>query len=72
MDITSEKIYLAQLILATENPGILEAIKEVFCREQKDFWVDMPPQHQTIINQGIADLDQGKKVSLSDFLKQHE
>lgn len=42
MNIQAEKIELVKLLLDTENPKIIESIKNIFKREKTDdFWDDL-------------------------------
>ncbi len=72
MNIQTEKIELAKLLLNTENPKIIQAIKLIFKKEKKgDFWDELTPEEQAEIERGILDLEQGKKTDYDTFMTKH-
>lgn len=47
MNIQAEKQQLAKLILETDNPNIIESIKEIFkTSKAKDFWDQLSPSQK--------------------------
>jgi len=68
MNIQTTKLELMQLLLATDREEVLEKVKKVFEEEEIDFWDSLPIEDQVAIEEGIAELDQGKYVS-SDSVK---
>jgi DUF438 domain-containing protein len=69
MDIQSEKIELVKMLLDTENPEIIESIKNIFKNENSsDFWNELSLAEQNEIKQGIEELDNGKRISYESFL----
>jgi hypothetical protein len=72
MDIQAEKIELAKLLLSTDNPRIVQAVKLIFKKNQKgDFWDDLTPEEKAEIEQGITELEQGKKTDYETFMAKH-
>jgi hypothetical protein len=72
MDIQAEKIELAKLLLSTDNPRIVQAVKLIFKKNQKgDFWDDLTPEEKAEIEQGITELEQGKKTDYEAFMAKH-
>jgi predicted Zn-ribbon and HTH transcriptional regulator len=70
MDIQAEKIELMKLLLTTDNPSILESIKQIFKKEKTaDFWDELSVSEKKEINQGIAEIERGEKISYESFLK---
>ena len=62
MNIQAEKIEIMKLILETENPGILESIRNIFNKNQTaDFWETLPKEQQEDILQGIKEVENGRK-----------
>jgi hypothetical protein len=69
MDINSEKIELVKLLLATEDPSKLNAIRAIFNSENpKGFWHDYSEEQQKEID------DASKQLSSdgSDTLTNHD
>jgi DUF438 domain-containing protein len=70
MNIQAEKIELVKMLLDTENPEIIESIKNIFKKENSsDFWNELSLAEQNEIKQGIEELDNGKRVSYESVLK---
>ena len=69
MNIQAEKIELVKMLLDTENPEIIESIKNIFKKENSsDFWNELSLAEQNEIKQGIEELDNGKRISYESFL----
>lgn len=62
MDIQSTKIELVKAILAIENNDFIQ-------KEKVDFWNELSASEKAEIEQGINELNQGKRVSYDSFLK---
>jgi hypothetical protein len=71
MDIRLEKIELAKKLLATENVSILESIKELFEKEEKDWWDELTEEQQNILNESMEEYERGEFSSFDDFIKPH-
>ena len=71
MDIRLEKIELAKKLLATENVSILKSIKELFEKEEKDWWDDLTEEQQNILNESMEQYEKGEFSSFEDFIKPH-
>ena len=71
MDIRLEKIELAKKLLATENVSILKSIKELFEKEEKDWWDDLTEEQQNILNESMEQYEKGEFSSFDDFIKPH-
>jgi hypothetical protein len=69
MDIQSSKIELVKIILNIENDKFIEKITEFIQKEQADFWDELSFAEQEEIEKGIPELNNGKRVEFSDFLK---
>lgn len=71
MDIRLEKIELAKKLLATKNVSILESIKELFEKEEKDWWDGLTEEQQNILNESMEEYERGEFSSFDDFIKPH-
>jgi len=72
MNIQAEKIEIMKMILDTDNPTILESIKNVFTKSATtDFWDTLPQEQKEDILQGIKDIENGDIVDYEDFIKQY-
>ena len=73
MDIQAEKIELAKLLLNTNDPGILESIKEIFRKEKTvDFWDELTSEQKNEIEIAQKEVKEGKVSDYDSFLKKHE
>ena len=71
MDIQLEKLELMKLLKETENPSVINAIKKIFQREEKDWWDDLTKEQQDILNESMEEYESGKFSSFDDFIKPH-
>ena len=72
MNLQAEKIELVKMLLDTENPEIIESIKNIFKKENTtDFWDELSLSEQSEIKQGIEELNKGKRVSFESFMQKH-
>jgi TRAP-type C4-dicarboxylate transport system substrate-binding protein len=71
MDIRLEKIELVKKLLATENVSILKSIKELFEKEEKDWWDELTEEQQNILNESMEEYERGEFSSFDDFIKPH-
>lgn len=72
MNIQAEKLELLQLILNTDNPRVLNAIKNIFKKSaDTDFWNALTQEQQEDILQGISDIENGEFVTYEDFIEKH-
>lgn len=69
MDIQTAKIKLVKTILAIENDEFIQKVVDFINKEKIDFWDELSTSEQNEIQQGIKELDQGKRVSYESFLK---
>ncbi len=72
MNIQAEKIEIMKMILETNNPKIIESVKNIF-RESKetDFWKTISQEQKDDILQGIKEIENGEVVDYEDFMKKH-
>ncbi len=71
MDIRLEKLELMKLLMETENPSVLQAIREIFQKEEKDWWDDLTEEQQNILNESMEQYEKGEFSSFDDFIKPH-
>lgn len=69
MDIQKTKLELLKTILDTENAEFIQKVADFVKNEQSDFWDELTPSEKSEIQQGLEDLEKGKRVSYSSFLK---
>ena len=57
MNIQAEKIALAKMLLETDNPKIIESIKEIFEKEQSpDFWDSLSVEQREEIEKASLEI----------------
>lgn len=69
MDIQTSKIELVKLILNIENSDFIQKVSDFIRNEKSDFWNELSITEQNEIRKGIEDLNKGKRIEYSDFLK---
>ena len=69
MNIQAEKIELAQLLLQTEDVSVLEAIKNIFKSEKKDFWDELSLEQKAEIEEGEKQIERGEYVLYEAIMK---
>ena len=69
MDIQSTKLELMKMILNIDNVKFIKKITEFIQNEKTDFWDELSLSDQQEIEQGIKQLNEGKRTDLDDFLK---
>jgi hypothetical protein len=70
MNIQAQKIELAKMILETDNPALLESIKNIFNKQiRPDFWETLSTDQKKEIEIGILEIEQGEIVSYEDLMK---
>lgn len=72
MDIQAEKIELAKMLLNTQNPKIIESIKNIFKREKTvDFWTELSLEQRTEIEKASAEIENGQVTDYESFMQKH-
>lgn len=71
MDIQAEKIELVKLLLNTNNPKIIESIKQIFKKEKSDFWDELSEEQQSEIELGLHQINEGKVTDYETIMKKH-
>ena len=71
MYIRLEKLELMRMLMETENPSVLQAIRKIFQKEEKDWWDDLTEEQQNILNESMEQYEKGEFSSFDDFIKPH-
>ena len=72
MDIQAEKIQLVKLLLETENPKIIEAIKKIFKSDKAiDFWDKLSPEQKNEIEKASIEIENGEVTDYEVFMQKH-
>jgi hypothetical protein len=72
MNIQAQKINLAKMILETDNPTILESIKNIFIKaKEQDFWDAMPDEQKQEIENGLSEIIREDTVEYESIMKKH-
>jgi hypothetical protein len=69
MNIQTSKIELVKMILNIENDKFIDKITKFIQKEKVDFWNELSLSEQKEIEKGIKELNKGKRVEFTDFLK---
>jgi predicted Zn-ribbon and HTH transcriptional regulator len=73
MDIQTEKLKLIELLLHTNNPSIIERIKNIFqTEESQDIWEELTDEQQKEIENALKEIKNGQTVPFEDFLEKHK
>jgi len=71
MNVQTEKIALAKRLLETEDEAVLLQIKEVFEKQEKDFWNDLPQHVKSGIERAKKESIEGKLIPHDEVMKKH-
>jgi hypothetical protein len=69
MDIQTEKIELAKMILSTNDKVLINQVKDLFKNNNGNWWDELPSAVQQEIDQSIAQADLGEFISLAEVKK---
>jgi len=59
MDTQAEKLEIIKMLLETDNPEVLESIKELLIKDSEDnFWDTMPDQKEDAFMEETDDFDE--------------
>ena len=73
MNIQAEKLELVRLILDTNNPNILQSIKNFFTKNNvADFWDTLSQEQKNDIQKGLNDIENGDIVDYNEFMKEYK
>ncbi len=72
MNIQTEKLEILRMILETDNPKILDSIKNIFKRQASvDFWETIPQSQKDDILSGIQEIENGEIEDYESFISKH-
>lgn len=72
MNIQAEKIQLVKMLLDTENPKIIESIKNIFKKEKTmDFWTELSLEQKNEIEKASIEIENGEITDYESFMKKH-
>ncbi len=72
MNIQAEKIDLAKMLLETDNPKIIESIKEIFKKEQSpNFWDSLSVEQREEIEKASLEIINGEVTDYDCFMQKH-
>ena len=72
MNIQTEKIELAKMLLETDDEKLLEQIKNLFEKREKDFWEDLPNHVKGGIENSLKQAKEGLITPHADVMKKYE
>jgi len=70
MDIQTEKIELAKLILSTNDTGLINQIKSLFKDKEEKWWDELPLYAKQGINESLEQADRGEFISFEQVKKE--
>lgn len=71
MDIQFEKSELMKKLEATNDISIIEAIKNIFKSEKKDFWDELTQEQKDEIEEGERQIERGEFVDFEEFIQKY-
>jgi len=72
MNIQAEKLHIMKLILDTDDPRMIESIKNLFINERKgDFWESLTKEQKSEIESGISEIENGERVDYETVMGKH-
>ena len=69
MDIRLEKLELMKLLMETENPSVLQAIRKIFQKEEKDWWDDLTEEQKEFLEASLKQADNGEVHDFNSFIE---
>ena len=69
MDIRLEKLELMKLLMETENPSVIKAIRKIFQKEEKDWWDDLTEDQKEILEESLKQSDNGEVHDFNAFIE---
>ena len=72
MNIQTEKIELTKLLLNTDNPLIIQSIKEIFKKANtSDFWDTLSFEQKKEIEEASLEIENGEVSDYEKFMSKH-
>ncbi len=72
MDLQTKKIELAKMLLETEDTALLEEIKELFEKQEKDFWEELPETAKEGIKRSQQQAKDGLLTPHEEVMKKYD
>ncbi len=69
MDIRLEKLELMKLLMETENPSVIKAIRKIFQKEEKDWWDDLTEEQKEFLEESLKQADNGEVHDFNAFIE---
>ncbi len=69
MDIRLEKLELMKMLMETENPSVLKAIRKIFQKEEKDWWDDLTEEEKEFLEESLKQADNGEVHDFNAFIE---
>lgn len=70
MDIQLEKQKLIKMLTETNDVSIINAIKNVFKTQKKDFWEELTQEQRDEIEEGEREIERGDYVGFYDLMEE--
>jgi predicted transcriptional regulator len=71
MDIQFEKSELMKKLAETNDISIIEAIRNIFKSEKKDFWDELTQEQKNEIEEGERQIERGEFVDFEEFIQKY-
>jgi hypothetical protein len=72
MNIHAEKIELTKLLLNTDNPSIIQSIKDIFTKAKtSDFWDTLSFEQRKEIREASLEIENGETTDYDKFMSKH-
>lgn len=72
MNIQTEKLELIKMLVNTNDPIIIQSIKQIFKNENStDFWDDLTADQQKEIQEASSEIEQGKTTDYETFMSKY-
>jgi hypothetical protein len=71
MKLQAEKIELAKLLLNTNNPRIIQSIRQIFKKESADFLDDLNSDQIAEIKKASLEIKEGEIIDYEPFMAKH-
>lgn len=71
MDLQAQKIELAKMLLETEDTSLLEEIKALFLKHEKDFWDELPHHVKEGITKSQQEANEGLLTPHEEVMKKY-
>lgn len=72
MNLQSEKLEIAKLVLSTENKTILMQIKTIFETEKVDFWEELPNKIKADVDEALLQSKAGIGKTNNEVMKKYK